>query len=211
MPSCSSKLTTYLGHSISAEGQKPSEDKVKVISQAPAPTQLHSFLGILDYYGKFLKGLSSMLAPLNVLLQKNAKWKLHQDQKDAFTIVKQELTSPEFLIHYDPQRKLLLSCDASPYGIGAVISHVMDDGSEQPIAFTSRSALSMAERKYTEIEKRADHYLWSKEISPTSLWNGNSQLFQITVHYNICSMNPEQSLQWLQPGYKGGLWHIVCI
>ena len=55
------KQVDYLGHSISAEGQKPSEGKVKAISQAPAPTnltQLRSFLGMVNYYGKFLKGLS---------------------------------------------------------------------------------------------------------------------------------------------------------
>ena len=72
--------------------------------------------------------------------------------KNAFTMIKQEITSPKLLIHYDPQQKLLLSCDAHPYGIGAVISHVMDDGSEQPIDYASRS-LSMTERKYAQIEK----------------------------------------------------------
>ena len=149
------KQVDYLGPSISAKGLKPSEGKVKAISQAPAPTnltQLRSFLGMVNYYGKFLKGLSNILAPLYALLQKNAKWKWHQDQKHAFTMVKQELTSPKLLIHYDPQQKLLLSCDASPYRNGAVISHVMDDGSEKPIAYTSRF-LSTAEEKHAQIEK----------------------------------------------------------
>ena len=111
------KQVDYLGHSISAEGLKPSEDKVKAISKAPAPTnltQLRSFLGMVNYYGKFLKGLSSMLAPLYSLLQNNAKWKWQQEQNDAFKKVKHELTSPQLLIHYEPQKKLLLSCDASP-------------------------------------------------------------------------------------------------
>ena len=72
--------------------------------------------------------------------------------KNAFIMIKQELTSPKLLIHYDPQQKLLLCCDGSPCDIGAVISHVMDDGAEQPIAYTSCS-LSIAERKYAQIEK----------------------------------------------------------
>ena len=91
------KQVDYLGHSISAEGLKPSEDKVKAISKAPAPTnltQLRSFLGMVNYYGKFLKGLSSMLAPLYSLLQNNAKWKWQQKPNDAFKKVQQELTSP---------------------------------------------------------------------------------------------------------------------
>ena len=57
----------YLGHSISAEGLKPSEEKIRAISQAPAPAnlaQLRSFLGMVNYYCKFLEDLSSTLAPL---------------------------------------------------------------------------------------------------------------------------------------------------
>ena len=64
------KQVDYLGNLISAERQKPSEGKVKAISQTPVSTnltQLRSFLGMVNYYGKFVRGLSSMLAPLYVL------------------------------------------------------------------------------------------------------------------------------------------------
>ena len=174
------KQVDYLGHSISAEGLKPSKEKIRAISQTPAPTnlaQLRSFLGMVNYYGKFLEGLSSTLAPLYALLQKNQKWKWGQEQKDAFAKVTQELVSPKLLIHYEPQRKLLLSCDASPYGIGAVISHVMDDGSEKPIAYTLRS-LSAAERNYAQIDKEGlpivygvkkfHHYLYGRKFTIVS-------------------------------------------
>ena len=56
------------------------------------------------------------------------------------------------LVPYDEKRKLILACDASPYGVGAVISHVMDDGEERPIAFASRT-LTKSERKYWKIVK----------------------------------------------------------
>ena len=150
-------MTTWVIPSISVEGLKPSEEKVRAISQAPAPTnlaQLHSFLGMVNYYGKFLKSLSSTLAPLYALLQKNEQWKWGKEQTDAFTKVKQELISPKLLIHYEPQRKLLLSCDASPYGIGAVISHIMDDGSEKPIAYTSRSLCQQQRENMPKLRKR---------------------------------------------------------
>ena len=66
----------YLGHRISADGLQPTKEKVRVISEAPAPlnvTQLRSFLGVVNYYSKFLPNLSTMLAPLYMLLQKQTK------------------------------------------------------------------------------------------------------------------------------------------
>ncbi|XP_022795607.1 uncharacterized protein K02A2.6-like [Stylophora pistillata] len=68
--------------------------------------------------------------------------------------VKEGLTSDSLLVHYDVTRELRLACDASSYGLGAVISHVMDDGREKPIAYASRT-LTSSERNYAQIEREA--------------------------------------------------------
>ena len=63
------------------------------------------------------------------------------------------------LTHYDPERPLTLACDASPIGIGAVLSHIMDDGSERPISFAS-CTLSKTEKNYSQIDKEALGLVW---------------------------------------------------
>ena len=145
----------YMGHNISTEGLRPTQEKVCAITGAPAPEnvlQLRAFFGLITYCGKFLPQLSSTLAPLYRLLEKQTKWSWGTPQEDAFRAAKQQLTSSCLLVHYDPDKPLVLACDASPYGVGAVLSHCMPDGSEKPIAFASRS-LSTAEKKYAQLDK----------------------------------------------------------
>ena len=145
----------YLGHSISAEGLRPTKEKIRAIQDAPTPqnvSQLRSFLGLLNYYGKVFPNLSSILAPLHRLLQKKAAWNWTSEQNKAFQEAESMLTPPCLQVHFDPDRALLLACDASPYGVGAVLSHRMEDGTEKPIAFASRT-LSSAEKRYSQLDK----------------------------------------------------------
>jgi hypothetical protein len=72
----------------------------------------------------------------------------------AFDYAKELLQSADLLIHFDPTNPLILATDASNYGVGAVLSHVFPDETENPIAYASRS-LSAVERNYLTIEKEA--------------------------------------------------------
>ena len=127
----------------------------RAINNAPAPnniSQLKSFLGLINYYCKFLPNLSNTLAPLYRLLQKHTKWQWGPEQQRAFNTSKKSLTSDCILTHFDPTKALVLACDASPYGIGVVLSHQMEDGLDKPIAFSSQT-LAPAEKKYSQLEK----------------------------------------------------------
>ena len=147
----------FLGHLIDAEGLHALPSKVTAISQAPEPQnvqQLRSFLGLIDYYSKFVQNLSTVLHPLNNLLKCDVKWKWTAQCAEAFKLAKERLASSQVLARYDPSLPLRMAADASAYGIGAVISHVYPDGSERPIAFASRT-LSSSEKNYAQIEKEA--------------------------------------------------------
>ena len=147
----------YVGHTISADGLHTSKAKVEAILRAPAPRnvgELRSFLGLVNYYGKFFPDLATTLSPLYELLQKTTKWTWGQKQREAFAAVKDLLRSPHVLVHYNDKLPLILACDASPYGVGAVLSHRMPTGEEKPIAFASRT-LTAVERKYSQLDKEA--------------------------------------------------------
>ena len=120
----------YLGHRISKEGLQPTEEKYKAITGAHNVSEFKAFLGLINYYGKFLPNLASTLAPLYQLLQKNTRWRWGKAQEQAFSEVKTLLKSPRLLVHYDSVKELILACDASPYGVGTVLSHQMEDGSQ---------------------------------------------------------------------------------
>jgi len=119
-----------------------------------------------------------MLSPLYKLLQKNVDWTWGERQQKAFQEAKGALVSAEILANYDPDERLILQCDASPFGIGPT-------NMQRPVAFTSRS-LSPTEKKYAQLDKEAlaigfgvrhFHHYWVT----LSLSN------QITGHCNICS------------------------
>ena len=131
-------------------------EKVRTIIEALQPvnvTQLKSFLGKLNYYGKFLPNLLTYLAPLYGLLKKNSCWMWGPEQKEAFQNANSILTSSKVLTHYNSTKPLILSCDASPYGVGAVLPYQMGEG-EHPIAFAS-CFLAPAEKNYSQIDKEA--------------------------------------------------------
>ena len=146
---------TFLSHILDSEGLHPLPSKVRAVMEVPCPSnpkQLNAYLGLITYYAKFLPNLSSLLTPLYKLLQKDNTWKWGEEQQHVFEKSKELLTSSNLLIHFDPKLQIVLACDASNYGIGAVLAHRMADGSERPVAYASRS-LTKAEKNYSQLEK----------------------------------------------------------
>lgn len=148
---------TYVGFIINKEGLHADPNKIKAIVSAPAPkdiTQLRSFLGLVNYYAKFIPNLSTILYPLHRLLRKNVEWIWNKDCDTAFQDIKNVVLSKNVLVHYDPNLPLVLSVDSSSYGLGSVLSHRYSNGEERPICFASRT-LNAAERGYSQLDKEA--------------------------------------------------------
>ena len=115
---------------------------------------LQSFLGLANYYQTFIPKMHDLRAPLNKLLKKDKSWDWSTECQEAFDKIKEAITLDLFLTHFDVNLKLIVACDASSYGVGVCILHKMPDGTNQPIAYASRTLLP-AERNYLQIEKEA--------------------------------------------------------
>ena len=121
-------------------GLHPSPRKVQTIREVPVPgnaAELESFLGLVNYYCRFIPDNATLVHPLNRLLLENAPWKWSIQCQETFRKLKDILKSAPFLAHYDPVKPVRLAVDASSFGLGAVLSHVTVDQEEWPIAFAS--------------------------------------------------------------------------
>lgn len=160
----------YLGYIISKDGIKVDPTKIEGILKIPRPlniTELRSFLGVVNFYARFVPNLSTILSPLYDLLRKGTVWKWNERRERAFKSIKNLLVSAEVLSHYDPNKQLILTTDASSRGISGVLTQPgssagADGARERPVAYVSRS-LNEAERNYSQIDKEALSIIFSLE------------------------------------------------
>lgn len=113
--------------------------------------ELQSFIGLVNYYSRFQPHLAHHMSPVHKLLRKEAHWKWTNAEQQVFEKVKSLISEQATLAHYN--ENAVLTCDASPVGIGAVIETSVK-GVRRPIAFISRS-LTKAEQHYVQIEREA--------------------------------------------------------
>jgi hypothetical protein len=140
---------TYLGHIVTGEGIKADVKKINAVLAMPTPKnikQLRSFLGLCNYYRKFIKNNTPHCAPLYKLLSKEFSWT--EEATEIFERLKLLLTSTPMLHYPDFKKIFKVSTDASDEGIGAVLSQDNEDGEEKVIQFISRT-LQPAEQKWS--------------------------------------------------------------
>ena len=126
-------VVEYLGHLLSNEdvAKGPKVDAVKNMPRPHDVSTLKFFLGSVQFYGKFLPNLSTITEPLHHLTKRDIPWKWGAEQEAAFTRLKKMLCMDTVLAHFDSKQDIVISCDASEVGIGAVLFHRYSDGSEQ--------------------------------------------------------------------------------
>jgi len=129
--------------------------KVESVRNWPTPTsvkELQSFLGLCNYYRRFIKNFSLITNPLYQLTKKDKKFIWLDEHDNAFNQLKILITSSPVLIPPDPGKKFILKIDASHFALGCVFSKSNNLGLVHPVYFHSHSFMK-AEKNYSITDK----------------------------------------------------------
>ena len=148
---------TFLGHTVDQHGIRPLPSKVETLCAFLRPTtqrKLREFLGLVNFYNRFIPNCACILSPLNSFLGKRHKkgdiqWT--DEAIHAFDTIKETLTQATLLVHPKSDAPLSIATDASDVAVGAVLQQFVDH-TWQPLAYFSKS-LTPTERKYSVFDR----------------------------------------------------------
>lgn len=152
----------FVGHIVRNGVIMPDPEKVRAVTDWPAPTtvpQLQAFIGLVNYYRRFIKDFSIISGSLYALLKKDEPWQWGTHEQGAFEKLKTALLSAPCLHGPDYTQPFILQTDASIHGLGAVLTQLID-GEEHPIMYLSRQ-LNAAEKNYAAVEWEMLAAVWA--------------------------------------------------
>lgn len=151
---------TFFGVVFSKDGISPDPRKVQAVKDTAPPAnvaELRSFLGMTNYSSRFIPHYASITEPLRNLTRQSTDWKWDCKQQSAFDKLKEELSSETIMTYFDPTSEVKILVDASPIGLGAIMSQ-----KQKSIAYASR-ALTDTESRYSQTEREALAIVWACE------------------------------------------------
>jgi len=167
---------TFLGHKVTEDGISTDDAKIKVVRDWPVPKNVketRSFIGFCSYYRRFVKDFAIVAKPLHQLTEKGKKFNWTEACQEAFSNLKELLISAPVLGYPQNDGEFILDCDASFFGMGAVLSQKQNDV-EKPIAYFSKT-FSKCETNYCVTRKELlaivmaiknfHHYLYARKFT----------------------------------------------
>lgn len=143
----------FLGYSVDINGITPCTDHIKSVQSYPLPKnkkELHSFVGLISYFRKYISNFSIEAKPLYDLLRNNVDFRMGLEQLQAFEKFKNILSSKPVLSLYSPEAETQLHCDSSSLGFGAILMQKQSDFKFHPVMYFSK--------RTSEIESRYHSY-----------------------------------------------------
>ncbi|KAL4422290.1 hypothetical protein ABPG75_008487 [Micractinium tetrahymenae] len=144
----------FLGHIVSAKGVEVDDRKIGLVQEWPTPTNVHelrSFMGLANFFRRFVRRFAHIAAPLHALTSKNVQWSWAEEHAEVFEALEQALSRAPVVVPPNPHLTYVVYTDASDRHIGAMLTQDHGQG-PQVVAFESRS-LSQAERGWSTQDK----------------------------------------------------------
>ena len=139
----------YLGHTIDQDGVRPDDSKISAVKSFETPTnvtKLKSFLGLVNYYRKFVRGFAQIAKPLNRLTKKTVPFEWTKEAQEAFVELKRRLTTAPILAHADYSLPFTLTTDASRTAVGWVLEQ--KQGNYNKVICFGGKTLNQAQASY---------------------------------------------------------------
>lgn len=154
----------FLGSTITKNTVRPSQEKIKAVKEFVKPKsveEVRSFIGLVNYLGKFIPHLATKCEPLNEIVRdKVMKWDVAQQH--SFESLKKDLcTCVLELGIFDPRNQTIVYTDASPTGLGAALVQI-DNKVSRVIEFAAKT-LTQTERRYPQAQREALAAVWAVE------------------------------------------------
>lgn len=133
--------TKSLGLIISLKGIAMDPAKVSTVKEWASPKtvkEVQAFLGLANFYGRFIKDYSRVMNPLTAVTKKGIKLAWNAEEESAYFLLKKAFTSAPVLTHFDSRRTIIIEKDTSDYVSAGVMSQQDEEGILHPVAFFSK-------------------------------------------------------------------------
>ena len=166
-PKCEFRVSKMLffGHVFSSSGISPDPKKVTAIQTVDAPTnvtEVKSILSSASFCSRYVKDFASITRPLRLLTHKGQPWKWEDEEQNSFDQLKSTLSTQTTLGYFDPSLRTTLYVDASPIGLGSVLTqHNPKTDTTTPIYFASYP-LTATQARYPQIDRDLPLSLWTR-------------------------------------------------
>lgn len=168
----------FFGLVFSAQGVSPDPKKVSAINDAPRPkdkSEVKSLLGMTSYCSQFIRNYSTISEPLRRLTKQDTPWTWSDEQENAFTLLKEQLSSDSIMSYFDPSKEIEIIVDASPVGLGGILTQ-----DNKVLGYASRS-LTDVESRYSQTEREALAIVWACEHF--DMYTNGAKHFTITTDH----------------------------
>ena len=156
----------FFGHVFSKNGISPSEDKISAIKNASPPQssdEVRSLLGMAQYVARFCPNYSSIVDPLRKLTRKDILWNWGPKQKLSFKMLKESMANWKMIRYFDTELSTELIVDASPFGLGAILTQKTENENPVQVIEYASCALTDTESRYSQTERELLAVVWACE------------------------------------------------